>query len=248
MKKYPNITISNSHSNSLAIAEHAIALFLSAAKKIVYRDATMRKGDWSTRYNDVTSQWLNGKTLGVVGYGAIGSKVARMMKQGFNMQVYALKKHPPLSQSEGVDFIGGLDSLDYVLENSDYLLLALPLTPETKGLITGRELALLKQNVVLVNVGRGDVINEQNLYEYMKKSELAAVGLDVWYNYPEDRKKPLVDQNFPFENLPFLVMSPHSAFKVESREIPFTEDIISNLLAIFNHKEPQNQVNLEFEY
>jgi lactate dehydrogenase-like 2-hydroxyacid dehydrogenase len=183
-----------------------------------------------------------------VGYGAIGSKVARMMKQGFNMQVYALKKHPPLSQSEGVDFIGGLDSLDYVLENSDYLLLALPLTPETKGLITGRELALLKQNVVLVNVGRGDVINEQNLYEYMKKSELAAVGLDVWYNYPEDRKKPLVDQNFPFENLPFLVMSPHSAFKVESREIPFTEDIISNLLAIFNHKEPQNQVNLEFEY
>ncbi|MCK5344895.1 MAG: hypothetical protein KAR20_15900, partial [Candidatus Heimdallarchaeota archaeon] len=248
MKHYSNFTISNSHSNSLAIAEHAVALFLSAAKKIVYRDSVMRKGDWSTRYNDVTSQWLSRKTLGVIGYGAIGSKVARMMKQGFNMQIYAIKKHPATDQTEEVDFIGTFDSLDYVLKKSDYLLIALPLTSETKGLIQERELALLKPNVVLVNIGRGDVINEQDLYDFIKKSELAAVGSDVWYNYPKDRKKPLVKQNFPFEELPYLVMSPHSAFKVESREIPFAEDIISNLKSIYNQEDPHNRVNINEKY
>ncbi len=248
MRQYPDITISNSHSNSLAIAEHAVALLLSAAKKIVYRDSVMRKGDWSTRYNDVTSQWLTGKTLGIVGFGAIGSKVARILKQGFNMRILAIKKHPTENDEEEVDFIGTLDSLDYVLTNSDYLLIALPLTSETKGLIGEKELAFLKPSVVLVNIGRGDVINEKKLFEFMKGSELAAVASDVWYNYPKNRKKPLVYQNFPFEELTFLVMSPHSAFKVDSREIPFAEDIISNLKAIYNQKNPQNQVNLELEY
>ena len=248
MKQYPHITISNSHSNSLAIAEHAVALFLSAAKKIVYRDSSMRKGDWSTRYNDVTSQWLTGRILGVIGYGAIGRKVARMMKRGFDMQIYAIKRNLPTDQNEEVDFLGDLDSLDYVLENSDYLLLALPLTPETKGLIGEKELALLKRNIVLVNIGRGDVIDEETLYEFMKKSDQAAVGLDVWYNYPKDRKKPQINQHFPFEELFFLVMSPHSAFKVESREIPFAEDIIRNLVAIYNREVPENQVQLEEEY
>jgi len=248
LKHYPKVSVSNSHSNSLAIAEHAIALFLSSAKKIVYRDSKMRRGDWSTRYNDVTSQWLTGKTLGVIGFGAIGSKVARIMKHGFDMQVLAVNRSGLTKESAVVDFLGTLDSLDYVLENSDYLLIALPLTPETKGLITKRELALLKPNVVLVNIGRGEVINEESLYEFLKKSKLAAVGSDVWYNYPKDRKKPEVHQNFPFEELPLIVLSPHSAFKVESREIPFAEDIICNLKAIYNNKKPQNQVNLEAEY
>ncbi len=248
LKQYPKITVSNSHSNSLAIAEHAVALFLSAAKKIVYRDAAMRNNDWSTRYNDVTSHWLAGKTLGVIGYGAIGSKVARMMKRGFEMQVYGIKRNPTSVLPEDVAFMGTLEDIDYVLTNSDYILIALPLTPETKGLIQERELTLLKPNVVLVNIGRGEVINEQHLYEFIKKSKLAAVGLDVWYNYPKDRKKPTVQQNYLFEELPYLVMSPHSAFKVESREIPFAEDIISNLNAIYNQEEPQNQINLTNEY
>ncbi len=248
LKKYPNVTISNSHSNSLAIAEHAVALLLSAAKKIVYRDAAMRKNDWSTRYNDVTSHWLTGKTLGIIGYGAIGSKVARMMKRGFEMQILGIKRNPTAVLPEDVVFMGTLNDLDYVLTNSDYILIALPLTPETKGLIQERELTLLKPNVVLVNIGRGEVINEQDLYEFIKKSKLATVGSDVWYNYPKNKKKPVVQQNYPFEELPYVILSPHSAFKVESREIPFAKDTVSNLNAIYNGEEPINQIKLENEY
>ena len=82
---YPQVTVSNSHSNSLAIAEHAISLLLSAAKRITYRDSHMRKGDWNPRYNDENSYWITGKTLGVIGLGAIGKKVAKILRNGFNM-------------------------------------------------------------------------------------------------------------------------------------------------------------------
>ena len=248
LRQYPNFTISNSHSNSLAIAEHAVALLLSTAKKIVYRDAAMRTNDWSTRYNDVSSVWLTGKTLGIIGYGAIGQKVAHILRKGFKMRILAIKRSPPDDCPKEVAFLGTTESLDYVLRNSDYILVALPLTNETRSLIGEKELKLLKQNAILVNIGRGEVIEEEALFNHLEKNKIAGAGLDVWYNYPKDRKKPEVKQNFPFEKLPFLVMSPHSAFKVESREIPFAEDIVTNLIAVFNGEPPINLLNLEAGY
>ena len=92
LKEYSNITVSNSHSNSLAIAEHAVSLLLAAAKRIPYRDSFMRKGDWSPRYNDVNSYWITGKTLGIIGYGAIGKKIGNILKKGFNMKIFAIKQ------------------------------------------------------------------------------------------------------------------------------------------------------------
>lgn len=248
LRQYSRFTVSNSHSNSLAIAEHAVALFLTAAKKIAYRDAYMRKGDWSTRYNDEYSQWLTGKTLGVVGFGAIGQKVAQILKGGFQMRVLAIKRNPPEECPNETTFLGTLESLDYVLSNSDYVLFSLPLTNETRNLIGKKELELLKPTAVIVNIGRGKVINEEALFNHLKEKKITGIGLDVWYNYPTDRKKPEVKQNFPFEKLPFLVMSPHSAFKVESREIPFAKDIISNIIAIYEQRVPKNQLKLENGY
>ncbi len=166
LREFPRITISNSHSNSLAIAEHAVALLISAAKNIVYSDSYMRKGDWTPRYNDVTAQWLTGKTLGVIGYGAIGKKVASILRSGFNMDIMAISRNHPEKYSQETSFSGTFESLDHVLKNSDYILLALPYTHETKGLIGERELDLLRGNAVLVNVGRGKVIDEEALYNF----------------------------------------------------------------------------------
>jgi lactate dehydrogenase-like 2-hydroxyacid dehydrogenase len=248
IRQYSHFTISNSHSNSLAIAEHAVTLLLSAAKKIVYRDIAMRNNDWSTRYNDVSSVWLTGRTLGVIGYGAIGQKVAQILREGFNMRILAIKRSPPDDCPKEVAFLGTIESLDHVLSKSDYILVALPLTRETRNLIGEKELNLLKPNAILVNIGRGEVIEEEALFNHLEKNKIAGAGLDVWYNYPKDRKNPEVKQNFPFETLPFLVMSPHSAFKVESREIPFAEDIIANLIAVSKGETPTNLLNLELGY
>jgi len=250
LRQYPHITVSNSHSNSLAIAEHAVSLLLTAAKRITYRDSRMRKGDWSPRYNDENSYWITGKTLGIIGYGAIGKKVGKILKNGFKMNVYAIKRDPNRIDSEDqCDFLGGPDDISYVLNESDFILIALPLTRETEGLIGKNEFQQMKERVVICNISRGSIIDEQALYKYLKDNKNAIAALDVWYNYPQDRKKPIsVFQNRSFEELDNVVMSPHSAFKVVEREVVFIEDIITNISIISRGEEPINQINLDLEY
>lgn len=250
LKQYPHISVSNSHSNSLAIAEHAVSLLLAATKRITYRDSRMRKGDWSPRYNDVNSYWLTGKTLGVIGYGAIGQKVANILKNGFSMQIFAIKRYPQDIESEGqCNFLGGPDDLSYVLQKSDFILVSLPLTKETKNMIGKDELKIMKDKAIIVNISRGAVINEEALYEHLKEKESFLAALDVWYNYPKDRKDPTnVFQNYAFEDLDNVVMSPHSSFKIIDREKSFTEDVITNILSISEGKSPINQLNIDLGY
>ncbi|UCG03234.1 MAG: hypothetical protein JSW11_04435 [Candidatus Heimdallarchaeota archaeon] len=250
LRKYPHITVSNSHSNSLAIAEHAVSLLLSAAKRISYRDSGMRKGDWSSRYNDVNSYWITGKTLGIIGYGAIGKKVGKILKKGFDMKVFAIKRDPRRTDPEDqYDFLGGSEDLSHVLKESDFLLIALPLTQETEGMIGKKEFQLMKDTVVICNISRGSILDERALFEHLKENKNVIAALDVWYNYPKDRKNPTnVFQNHPFEDLDNIVMSPHSAFKVVEREGVFAEDIITNISLVMRNKEPINQINLNLGY
>ena len=250
LRKYPHITVSNSHSNSLAIAEHAVSLLISAAKRIPYRDSRMRKGDWTPRYNDVNSYWITGKTLGIIGYGAIGQKVGKILKNGFNMKVFAIKRDPnKINKDFQPDFLGGPTDLLYVLTESDFLLVALPMTQETEGMIGKKEFQLMKDTVVICNISRGSILDEQAFFEHLKEKKNVIAALDVWYNYPKDRKNPTkVFQNHPFEDLNNIVMSPHSAFKVVEREGVFAEDIITNISLVMRNKDPINQINLELGY
>ncbi|MFX0184989.1 MAG: 2-hydroxyacid dehydrogenase [Candidatus Hodarchaeota archaeon] len=250
LKKYPDITVSNSHSNSLAIAEHAIALLIAAAKRIPYCDSNMRKGDWGPRYDKTNGYWLSEKTLGVIGYGAIGKKVARILKNGFQMKVLAIKRNPEKKdQYKNCDFLGGPEDLHHVLKESDFILVSLPITRETEGLIGEEELSLMKETAILVNISRGSIIDESSLFLSLKEKKIAAAGLDVWYNYPKDRSNPTnVFQNQPFEELDNIVMTPHSAFKIAERELIFTKDIIENILLVSKGKNPKNQLNLDLGY
>jgi phosphoglycerate dehydrogenase-like enzyme len=250
LKKYENLTISNSHSNSLSIAEHAVALFLSAAKKLVYRDSQMRKGSWKPRYDDTNSVWLTGKTAGIIGYGAIGQKVARMLKYGFNMKVLAIKRNLNQSSEANLcDFLGSIDDLDEVLSESDFILIALPLNEETRGIIGENQFKLIKKTAILVNIARGPIVDEKALYTALEQKKIGSAAIDVWYNYPQNRDQPTeVFQNYDFESLDNIIMSPHSAFKVLDREKAFAEDIIENILRVFKGKIPLNQINLDLGY
>ncbi|MHA2291561.1 MAG: 2-hydroxyacid dehydrogenase [Candidatus Hodarchaeales archaeon] len=250
LKEYPDITVSNSHSNSLAIAEHSIALMFAAAKRITYFDSGMRRGDWSPRYNDEKGQWLSEKTLGIIGYGAIGKKVATILKSGFQMKILAIKRHPEQEEADKeCDFLGGPEDLAYVLKESDFILISLPLTKETKGLIGETEFLQIRKSAIIVNISRGAIIDEKALFESLKESRIAGAGLDVWYNYPKDRKNPKnVFQNYSFEELNNIVMTPHSAFKLVDREAFFAEDIIKNLISILEGKKPINQLDLDLGY
>ncbi|MFW9928382.1 MAG: 2-hydroxyacid dehydrogenase [Candidatus Thorarchaeota archaeon] len=256
LKQYPNITVSNSHSNSLTIAEHAVALLLAVAKQLSYRDSLMRKGDWTPRYeHGMFSHSLIGKTVGIVGYGAIGQKSAKMLKNGFNMKVSAVKRNSMNYPEDGIfDFLGGMEDLSKVLKESDFIIIALPLTPDTKGIIGQEEFKIMKEGAVIVNIARGPIIDEQALYENLKTKKVSA-GIDVWYNYPErgvdftntDERKP-VYQNYPFHELDNIIMSPHSAFKVKDIGLKTAEDILENLKLLSEGKKPKNLLNIEYGY
>ncbi|MCE7735697.1 MAG: NAD(P)-binding domain-containing protein [Candidatus Heimdallarchaeota archaeon] len=246
LENRPEITVSNSHSNSLAIAEHAVALLFAAAKLLPHRDSTMRKGDWSTRGNETNSMWITGKKFGIIGYGAIGKKVAKMLKHGFNMEILAIKRTPG-EKDEFCDFVGGIGDLEHVIRESDFILIAVPQTDETNGLIGKEQISWMKEDVVLVNIARGEIVDEESLYLALKEKRIGAAGIDVWYNYPKSGEIK-IQQNYPFEELDNIVMTPHSAFKVRDRVEIFAQDILQNIQLIYEGKTPINQVYLDLGY
>ncbi|MHA1989113.1 MAG: NAD(P)-dependent oxidoreductase, partial [Promethearchaeota archaeon] len=206
LKKYPHVTVSNSHSNSPVIAEHTVALLLSAAKRITYRDSHMRLGDWTPRYEPrMYSHMVSGKNLGIIGFGAIGVKVAKIMKQGFGMKIYAIRRNIKNSEDETIcDFIGAYNALNTILTECDFIVVSLPLTKETEGIIGPEQLQLMKKDSVIVNISRGPIIDERALYKSVKEEKIIA-AIDTWYNYPENwvdfskaKRKQSVKQNYPF--------------------------------------------------
>lgn len=242
----PEITVSNSHSNSLSIAEHAVALLFAAAKLLPHRDSTMRQGDWSTRSTETNSFWITDKKLGIIGYGAIGKKVASMLKPGFGLEVLAIKRNPSV-KDEICDYLGGMDDLEYVLRESDFLLIAVPQTTETEGLIKKEQFEIMKSNCVLVNIARGPIVDEEALFNALREKQIGAAGIDVWYNYPGSGETT-AHQNFPFQELDNITMTPHSAFKVRDRVEIFAQDILTNIQLIYEGKVPINQVYLDLGY
>lgn len=254
LKNYPSVAVTNSHSNSLTIAEHAVALLFAVAKQINYRDAHMRRGDWSTRYERVMNSFpLVGKTVGIIGYGAIGEKTAKMLKFGFDMKVMGIKRHPENIKDDICDFLGGMNDMSKVLQESDFLIVALPLTDETRGIINKEQFDMMKEGAIIVNIARGPIIDEKSLYEFLK-SKKGYAGIDVWYNYPGSEtditqgQHKQTFQNYPFQDLENIVMSPHSAFRVADIGLKTGEDIITNLLLLSEGKKPINILYSDLGY
>jgi len=194
---------SNSGANAVYIAEHAFALMLAAAKRLFLHDGMLRRGEFR---QDIFSKSLKGSVLGLLGLGSIGRHVLRL-GLSFGMKVYAIRKSG--KPENGAAFVGTPDDLPFVLRESDYLVIALPLTRHTEGLIGERELSLMKKDAVLVNVSRGKIIDQEALYRHLLANREFTACLDVWWNYP--RKNETFRQGFSFERLPNVIMTPHIA-------------------------------------
>jgi phosphoglycerate dehydrogenase-like enzyme len=221
MYEFPRVAVHNLHHNALPVAEHALALLLAAAKFLVPMDQALRRHDWRPRYEPNPSLLLEGKTALVLGYGAIGRKVADLC-QGLGMDVVAARRQMPTgdsprdvaSQRAVVDRrLAPIQDLHRLLPQADALLVCLPYTGETARLIGDRELDLLPAGAVLVNVGRGPIVDEAALYRALRDGRLYAAGLDVWYHYPQDTEARghTPPSTYPFHELPNVVMSPHRA-------------------------------------
>ena len=193
---------------------------------------------------------LSGKTALLLGYGAIGRHVARMCR-GMAMEVLAVRRDDdPASDDLAQVFPAG--ALDDLLPRADALIISLPLTDETRGMIGARELALLPAGAVLVNVGRGPVVDEGALYQALKDGSLGAAGIDVWYTYPDDddAASATPPSAYPFGELDNVVMSPHRgglAYEAEQRRERMSA-IAEIVNALARGEEAPNRVDLTLGY
>ena len=243
----PDLPVYNLHHNAAAAAELAVALLMAAAKRLLPVDRAFRQGDWRSRYEGATMTLLEGRTVLVLGLGAIGARVAKVCR-GLGMRVQAVRRHPDRPVPAFVD-AHPVASMPELLPATDVLIVSVPLTSETKGMIGGREIALLPESAIIVNIARGPVIDERALYTALRDGRLAAAGLDVWYRYPsnEDERSSLLPSEYPFHELDTVVMSPHrgGAFRLEELEERRMRHLAATLNAIASGEAPLHRVDLE---
>ncbi|MBC8066547.1 MAG: hydroxyacid dehydrogenase [Chlorobia bacterium] len=203
----PKIALYNLHHNSADTAEMAIALYMAAAKRIVARDKGLREGKWSSdsflRYGSSESVRADGKQALVFGYGAIGQRIGRVC-EALGMRVTGVRRNGPF-----YDQVRPTDELDQLLPNAEALFIALPLTPETKGLMNAERIDKLPKNCLISNIGRGAIFEEEPLFNALRDGQILGAGLDVWWKYPDGTDAPCYPSNFPFHELPNVVMTPH---------------------------------------
>ena len=193
---------------------------------------------------------LAGKTALLLGLGAIGSRVASVC-HALGMEVHAVRRrtdrpHPPHVE---VHPSGALSDL---LPCADALLVCLPLTPDTRGLIGAREFELLRPSAILVNVARGAIVDEAALYHALAGGRLAAAGIDVWYRYPPtpEERANTAPSGYPFHELDNVVMSPHrgGAFRTEELEERRMRDLATSLNAAARGESIPHLVDLAAGY
>jgi len=246
MLEFPQISVHNLHHNASATAEMSLALLFAAAKFVVPMDRALRQNDWTPRYQPNPSILLQGKTALILGYGAIGQHVGRVL-QAMGLRVMGIRRTP---QPDDIAEVHPVTALPDLLPQTDILMITAPLTPETEGLIGEKELALLPAGAILTNVGRGAIVAQKALYEALKNGHLRAAGLDVWYNYPtnEESRPNTPPSDYPFHELDNIVLSPHRGGGARETELLRMETLAHSLNAI-PHGEPiPNKVDLQVGY
>jgi phosphoglycerate dehydrogenase-like enzyme len=250
MHAYPNISLHNLHHNASATAETAVMLLLTAAKQILPIERRFREHDWTTRYGPSTAVGLDGKTILILGFGHVGQHIARAC-QAMGMRVIAIRRDMGAATLEDIQVeVFPPSELHALLPQADVLMVTLPLTNETEGMIGEEEINLLPPNAILVNVGRGPVVDQAALYQALKDGRLHSAGIDVWYNYPQDEESrsntPPAD--FPFHELENIVMSPHRGGGAMDVEVLRMRHL-ARLLNAAAHGEPMpNRVDLTRGY
>ncbi|MFG0327617.1 MAG: 2-hydroxyacid dehydrogenase [Phycisphaerales bacterium JB037] len=256
LAEFPAIAVFNLHHNAQPTAECALALMLAVAKSIVPVDRALRQGDWRPRYELDRSLLLQGKTALILGYGAIGSRLAAMCR-GIGMQVLATRNDALTmrdaasaeSLPEGVT-LHPMVALSDLLPRADVLFLALPRTEATQGVIGRTQLAQLPPHAILINIGRGGLVEERALFEALRDRTIAGAGIDTWYQYPPDEaaRPRTLPSELPFHELDNVVLSPHRAGHSAETNLLRAEHLAELLNTLQRGEEPAARVHPERGY
>jgi len=225
-------------SNAESVAEHVFGLILGLSRKLIQTDIFVRNGSWVSREetgipHELIAKDLYGKTIGVVGLGAVGTLVARI-GLGFGMRVLAYD--PYINTKKAKERGAELANLEMLLKESDYVTLHVVLNEETRGMISKKELGLMKQNAYLINSSRGPVIDEEALIQVLKQKKISGAGLDVFAGEPIDPANPLLK----LEN---VIVSPHVAGNSQDALDATSLVVSQETTRILRDEIPKNLVN-----
>ncbi len=227
---------SNGGAYADAMAEHALAMTLAAAKRLLVEHNALIAGQFN---QFVRNRSLAGKTCAILGFGGIGAATARLMR-AIGMQVHAINRRGKTDGQtpEPVDWIGGPDDLPALLAAADVLIVAAPLTRRTLGMIGATELARMKPDAILVNLARGELIQEAALFAHLQTHPAFYACLDAWWVEPVRHGAFRVDH--PFLSLPNVIGSPHNSASVPGNVEAALRHALANIRRVLAGDAPQN--------
>ena len=241
------VPICNTHSNADAVAELALALTLDLAKKVSFHDRKMRRGNWNRDQQplNLKSRMIRESTVTILGLGNIGSRIAALFK-AFGATVYGTSDRHPADET--IDRLFPHAEMKDAVREADIVICALPLTPETWGLIDREFLDSMKTGALLVNISRAAVINEDALHGALQSGQIGGFAADVWWKTPgrgESISWP--SEKYEFQEMENVVLSPHRAGFVENG-LPHLDGAIENIAALIKGQPLQNQVDRRKAY
>ena len=218
-------------------ADLAFTLLMSAARKVPSLDHWTKQGEWQRTVNAAQfGQEIFGKTLGIIGLGHIGAAIARRGFYGFNMNIVYHNRREKIEVAQ--QFNAQYKSLEALLKQADFVVVAVDLNSQSKALIGAQEFALMQKHAVFVNIARGSVVDEQALTEALQNRQIFAAGLDVY------QKEPL--QQSPLFELDNVVTLPHIGSATAETRKKMAELAFQNLVDALEQRTPRYLVNENF--
>jgi D-3-phosphoglycerate dehydrogenase len=225
------VVVNSAQGNTIAAAEHTVAMLLSLARRIPAADASMRRGEW--RRSDFIGIEVYGKTVGIIGLGNIGREVARRC-QGLGMRVLAVDPFltPERAERIGVELV----EMEDLLAGSDFITVHIHLTPQTRGLLNDEAFAKTRPGVRIINCARGGIVDEAALGRALASGQVAGAALDVFTDEPPGELALLSD--------PRVVVTPHLGASTQEAQVSVALDVADQILAVLAGRPPRTAVNM----
>jgi D-3-phosphoglycerate dehydrogenase len=221
--------------NAVAVGELTLGLALALLRKVTELDGSTRSGEWNRK----AGVEISGKTWGMLGFGATARALARLLK-GFGVNIIAYDPFSKLDPDFAKETNTSLTSLEDVIANSDVISLHMPATPETMKVINASRLAAMKPHVIIVNVGRGELIDEVALEEALQKNQIAGAALDVRESEPPKDSR--------FSDLSNVILTPHIAGITKESQAKINDVLVSEVRSALTGGNPSYAVSSVKEF
>lgn len=230
----------NAGAHAAPIAEHTLALYLSLSKRLRIEHQNLQQGDFN---QDRPTRQIQGSVCGIFGYGSIGQATARLLKP-LGVSILAINRSG--EAAEPAEFLGTPDDLEFVLRRVDELVISAPLTSETAGVIDREKLRWMAPDAMLINVARGEILDQHDLYHHLRANPEFQAGIDAWWTEPARHGR--FDTKYPFLELPNVTGSPHNSSRVPTIDQRRLHQAVHKVVGALTRNEFRNVVDINQGY